>query len=114
MFILPACPTVPITGKFTGGPFLQDKLGRALLPKRHFGNEVTRFIEDTHRVFQRRVLGFIREQLDLQYGFHSDDCIHKRILILTQPASDRALRGALSLPALKDGASRAIRVKPRP
>ena len=52
--------------------FLQNKLGRALFPKRHFGNAVTRFIEDPHGVFQRRVLSRVRENFDLQDGFHID------------------------------------------
>lgn len=91
--------------------FLQNKLGGALLTKRHFGDEVTRRVKHAHRIFQRRVLGFIREQFDLQYGFHIDDYIHKGISMSTQPASDRALRGALSLPGVNAGASRAILVK---
>ncbi len=41
--------------------FLQNKLGRALLPKRHVGNDVTRRIEDTHGVFQRLALRVIRD-----------------------------------------------------
>ena len=59
--------------------FLQNKLGRTLLPKRHFRNVVTRRVKHAHRVFQCRVLGFIREQFDLQYDLHIDDYIHKGI-----------------------------------
>ena len=90
--------------------FLQNKLGRALFPKGYFGNEVTRLVKSPHRLPQGSVLDVIREQLDLQYGFHIDDYIHKGTLMSNQPASDRALRGALSLPGLKAEASRAILV----
>ena len=85
---------------------LQNKLGRALSPKGYFGNEVTRLVKSPHRLPQGSVLDVIREQLDLQYGFHIDDYIHKGALMSNQPASDRALRGALSLPGLNAGASR--------
>ncbi|CAK0767404.1 hypothetical protein CCP3SC5AM1_500001 [Gammaproteobacteria bacterium] len=51
------------------------------------------------------------EQFDLKHGLHIDYNIHKGILMSTQPASDRALRGALSLPGINARASRAIRVK---
>jgi hypothetical protein len=59
--------------------FLQNKLGGALFPKRHFRDVVTRFVKDAHGVFQHRVLGFIRKQFDLQDDFHIDDNIHKEI-----------------------------------
>ncbi|CAK0765899.1 hypothetical protein CCP3SC5AM1_440001 [Gammaproteobacteria bacterium] len=47
----------------------------------------------------------------MKHGFHIDDYIHKGILMSTQPVSDRALRGALSLPDINTRASCTIRVK---
>lgn len=88
-------------------PLLQNKLGRALFPEGDFGDEVTRRVKNPHRLPQGSVLGVVREQLDLQYGFHIDVYIHKGIEKSNQPASDRALRGALSLPGVNPGASRA-------
>lgn len=88
-------------------PLLQNKLGRALFPEGDFGDEVTRRVKNPHRLPQGSVLGVVREQLDLQYGFHIDGYIHKGIEKSNRPASDRALRGALSLPGVNAGASRA-------